>query len=187
MLENIPIMVTMEQNLELCRYPTLDKVKAAVFALSDNSASGPDGFTGLFYQECWDVICNDIHNMVLQCYVGATLPKLITYTNLVLLPKKNMIETFLDLRPISLSNFINKVSSRVIYDRLQRFLPSLISLNQSGFVKGRNIFENILLTQEIVTHIRLRGKPANVVIKLDMAKTYDMISWKYMLHVLRRM
>ncbi|XP_075103791.1 uncharacterized protein LOC142178353 [Nicotiana tabacum] len=41
-----------------------------------------------------------------------------------------------------------------------------------GFVKGRSIFEKILLTQEIVTDIRLGAKPANVVIKLDMTKAY---------------
>ncbi|XP_075099398.1 uncharacterized protein LOC107806947 [Nicotiana tabacum] len=46
--------------------------------------------------------------------------------------------------------------------RLKKFLPYLISPNKSGFVKGRSIFENILLTQEIVTDMRLRGKPANV-------------------------
>lgn len=54
-------------------------------------------------------------------------------------------------------------------------------------MKGRSIFENILLAQEIVTDIRLRGKPANVIIKLDMAKACDRVSWKYLLHVLRRM
>ncbi|XP_033514948.1 secreted RxLR effector protein 78-like [Nicotiana tomentosiformis] len=55
------------------------------------------------------------------------------------------------------------------------------------FVKGRSIFKNILLTQEIVTDIRLRGKPANVVMKLDMAKADDRVSWSYLLHVLRKM
>ncbi|XP_059301858.1 uncharacterized protein LOC132053773 [Lycium ferocissimum] len=91
------------------------------------------------------------------------------------------------MRPISLSNFINKVISRVLHDRLESILPTLISSNQSGFVKGRNIFENILLTQEIVSDIRIRGKPANVIIKLDMAKAYDRVSWKYLMHVLRKM
>ncbi|XP_060182970.1 uncharacterized protein LOC132612915 [Lycium barbarum] len=47
---------------------------------------------------------------------------------------------------------------------------------QSGFVKGRCIIENILLTQEVVSDIRLRGKPAIVVLKLDMAKAYDRAS-----------
>nr|XP_016433987.1 PREDICTED: uncharacterized protein LOC107760452 [Nicotiana tabacum] len=46
-------MVTGEQNLELCRFPTLEEFKDAVFKLSGDSASGHDGFTGLFYQECW--------------------------------------------------------------------------------------------------------------------------------------
>nr|XP_009600457.1 uncharacterized protein LOC104095914 [Nicotiana tomentosiformis] len=88
---------------------------------------------------------------------GATLPKPITYTNLVILPKKLRVQTFSELQPISLSNFINNVLSRVLHDRLEKFLPSFISPNQSGFVKGRSIFENILLTQEIITDIRMRG------------------------------
>ncbi|XP_060202636.1 uncharacterized protein LOC132631055 [Lycium barbarum] len=111
----------------------------------------------------------------------------VTHTNLVLLPKKNNIETFPDMRPISLSNFINKVISRVIQDKLECILPSLISPNQSGFVKGRCIIENVLLTPEVVTNIRLRGKPANVVLKLDMAKAYDRVSWSYLIRVLRKM
>ncbi|XP_070039154.1 uncharacterized protein [Nicotiana tomentosiformis] len=100
----------MDPNLELSRLPTIEEVRAAVFELSVESASGPDGFTGLFYQTCWDVIGADIHNMVLHFYGGVALPKSITHTNLVLLPKKPRVETFSDLRPISLSNFINKSS-----------------------------------------------------------------------------
>ncbi|XP_070002484.1 uncharacterized protein LOC142165969 [Nicotiana tabacum] len=34
LLDNVPAMVTMEQNLELCRYPTLEEVKVVVFELS---------------------------------------------------------------------------------------------------------------------------------------------------------
>lgn len=36
-------------------------------------------------------------------------------------------------------------------------MPTLISSNQSSFVKGRNIVENVLLTQEIATDITKRG------------------------------
>ncbi|XP_075095162.1 uncharacterized protein LOC142173464 [Nicotiana tabacum] len=187
LLNNVPSMVTMDQNLELSRLLKIEEVKASVFELSGESASGPDGFTDMFYQTCWDVIGTDKHNTVLHFYGRAALPKSITHTNLVLLPKKPRVKTFSDLRPISLRNFINKVLSRVLYDRLESFFPSLITPNQSGFVKGRSIFEKILLAQEIITDIRLRGKPANVVIKLDMAKAYDRVSCKYLLHVLRKM
>lgn len=56
-------------------------------------------------------------------------------------------------------------------DRIGVLLPSLIS----GFVKGKSITENVLLAQEIIYDIGKRGKPANMVIKLDMAKAYDIV------------
>ena len=66
-------------------------------------------------------------------------------------------------------------------------LPKLILANQPVFVKGRSIIENFLLTQGIVTDKRKRGKPSNVVIKLDMTKAYDRVSWFFMMKVLRKM
>lgn len=91
------------------------------------------------------------------------------------------------MRPTSLSNFVNKILSKIIHDRLEDIMPMLISSNQSGFVKGRSIIENVLLTQELVTYIAKRGKPANVVLKLDMAKAYDRVSWFFLMKVLRKM
>ena len=66
-------------------------------------------------------------------------------------------------------------------------LPNLISHNPSGFVKARSIIENVLVTQEIVTNIKKRGKPTNVVIKLDLSKAYDRVSWFFIMKVLRKM
>ncbi|XP_060210762.1 uncharacterized protein LOC132637732 [Lycium barbarum] len=159
LLQYVPSMVDQDTNNKLVSMPTLKEVKKAMFDLSADSASGAD-----------------VYNVVKAFFDGKTLPKSITHTNLVLLLKKKNLETFADMRPISLSNFINKVISRVVQDKLEGLLPSLISPNQSDFVKGRCIIENVLLTQEVVTDIRLRGKPANVVLKLDVAKAYDRVS-----------
>lgn len=117
---------------------------------------------------------------------GNTLPKSISHTNLVLIPRKDLVETFPDLIPISLSNFINKVISRVILDRCEFELPKLISSNQSGFVKRRRIIENVMLTLEIISDSRLRRKPANMVLKLDMSEAFDRVSWLYLARVLRK-
>ncbi|XP_060212008.1 uncharacterized protein LOC132639585 [Lycium barbarum] len=187
LLQHVPSMVDQDTNDQLLSMPTLEEVKKAVFELSADSVGGPDGMIGSFYQVCWDIVSVDVYNLVKAFFDGQTLPKSVIHTHLVLIPKKNNIETFADMRPISLSNFINKVISRVVQDKLEGILPSLISPNQSGFVKGRCIIENVLLTQEVVTDIRLRGKPANVVLKLDMAKAYDRVSWSYLIRVLRKM
>lgn len=126
--------------------------------------------------------------MVSAFFCGHELPRFVTHTNLVLLPKRKEVNTFSDMRPISLSNFVNKIFSRVIHESLVGLLPNLISDEQSGFVKGRSIIENVLLTQEIITDIRLRTKVGpNVVIKLDMTKTYDRLSWLFLTNVVRKM
>ncbi|XP_060195034.1 uncharacterized protein LOC132624246 [Lycium barbarum] len=106
-------------------------------------------------EKCWNIVGADVSNVVKAFTEGQTLPKSITHTNLY---------------------FINKVISRVIHDKLESVLPTLISANQSSFLKGRNIIENVLLTQELVVGIRKSGIPANVIIKLDMEKAYDRVS-----------
>lgn len=40
--------------------------------------------------------------------------------------------------------------------------------------------------EKIITTIRKMGKPVNVVITLDMAKTYDRVSWFFLIKVLRK-
>lgn len=96
--------------------------------------------------------------MVRALLNGQKSLKFVTHTNLVLLPKKNEVNTFSDMRPISLNNFINKIFSRVIHERLIGLLLSLISNEQAGFVKEGSIAKNVLLTQEIITGIRLITK-----------------------------
>uniref|UniRef100_A0A3Q7IXR0 Reverse transcriptase domain-containing protein n=1 Tax=Solanum lycopersicum TaxID=4081 RepID=A0A3Q7IXR0_SOLLC len=103
------------------------------------------------------------------------------------LNKKVTVNTFSYLRHISLSNFVNKIFSRIIHERLKIVLPGIISPEQTGFVQWRSIVENVLLVQEIITEIRKRGKSPNLVIKLDMMKAYERVEWLFMTKVLRRL
>ncbi|XP_074277987.1 uncharacterized protein LOC141601591 [Silene latifolia] len=48
-------------------------------------------------------------------------------------------------RPISCYNVTYKVISKLLCARLAQILPAIISPNQGGFIKGRNIIENILM------------------------------------------
>ncbi|XP_019248698.1 PREDICTED: uncharacterized protein LOC109227964 [Nicotiana attenuata] len=106
---------------------------------------------------------------------------------LVLLPKVEFANSLTKFRTISLSNFINKIISNVICSWLGPILPKIIFANQSGFVKGGKIFENIMLGQEIVHGIKKPTVGSNVVIKLDMAKAYDRVSRIFTCIMLRRM
>ena len=165
----------------------MDELKKVVFSMNPNSAAGPDGMNGYFFQKCWNIIKNDLIEVVHAFFSGQMIPRYFSHSCIVLLPKVNNPNKLTEFRPISLSNFTSKIISKLVSTRLSPILQTLISTNQSGFVKGRSIFENIMLAQEIIHQIKKPNIGSNVVIKLDMAKAYDRVSWSYICLVIRKM
>lgn len=89
-INHIPKKINEEQNLIIEVMPTEEEVRKIVFSLCGESCSGPDGFTELFYQKCWDITGQDITLMVKAFFCGSEIPKFITHTNLVLISKKEV-------------------------------------------------------------------------------------------------
>lgn len=73
--------------------------------------------------------------------------------------------------------------SIVVVNHLKPLLPLLISLEHIGFVKGQHILDGIIATREII-HSFKQSKYIGMMIKLDMYKSYDRISWDYLTQVL---
>lgn len=70
------------------------------------------------------------------------------------MPKKQSPETMVDLRPISLCNVVYKVASKVIANRLKEVIGLLISENQSAFIPGRLISDNIMIAYEVMHYMK---------------------------------
>lgn len=151
-LNCVPRMVTNKQNQLLRQMPNMEELKQVVFSMNPNSALGSDGFGRKFYQSCWDIIKEDVLKVVRHFYCGNIMPKYFSHACLFLLPKIDHPNKFSEFIPISWSNFSNKIISKILCFRLAGILPQFISENQSGFVKGRSISENIMFAQEITAH-----------------------------------
>ena len=67
---------------------------------------------------------------------------------------------------------------------LKPLLPNLISQEQTGFVKGRKILDGIVTAQEAI-HSLKSLKTKVMLIKLDLSKAYDRISWSYLTAILK--
>ena len=76
--------------------------------------------------------------------------------------------------------FINALP-KILANRLRTCLCDLISPNQTAFVKGRVILENILLAQELVKGYHKNKGKARCAIKIDLKKAYDSVEWNFIL------
>jgi len=75
-----------------------------------------------------------------------------------------------------------KVISKIIANRLKSILPDLISEEQSAFVGGRQIQDNVLLVQEVLHQLRIKKGRSTypAVLKVDMRKAYDRVEWDFL-------
>ncbi|KAL9672810.1 hypothetical protein QQ045_029062 [Rhodiola kirilowii] len=117
-------------------------------------------------------------------FEGLHIPNSISSTNIVLLPKVKRAGSMDQVRPISLCNFIHKIISKILNSGLASVLHKLISPEQSGFVYGRNMHECIGLAHGMVRDINIKTFGGNIMLKIDMSKAYDRLSWRFILKML---
>ena len=87
-------------------------------------------------------------------------------------------------RPITLLNIDYKIASKAIAKRLETVLPNLVHSDQTGFIKGRYIGENIRLINDVMEHTKIEKK-GGILISLDFKKAFDSLEWPLITKVLR--
>ena len=97
-----------------------------------------------------------------------------------LIPKKSKDKTILEnLRPISLLNVDYKILTKAIAKILEKVLPKIINADQTGYVKGRYIGENIRLIQDTI-YFTSQTNCKGIAIFFDFKKAFDLIEWNYL-------
>lgn len=129
-LNCIHSVITQEENDMLTSMPDDEDIKDIIFNMRAHSSAGSDGYNGVFYHTCWHIIKEDIVAFVQYFFKGKSLTNFFSHTCLVLIPKRDSPSDFYDLRSISLSNFSNKIISKILTRRLNSLLTNLISENK---------------------------------------------------------
>jgi hypothetical protein len=94
-----------------------------------------------------------------------------------------------EFRPINLCNVLYKIIFNVLANRLKDVLPHITSYNQSAFIPGRMITDNILVAYETLhsMHTGIWGKVGFMGLNLDLSKACDKIEWIFLEAVMRRL
>ncbi|KAL0316454.1 UNVERIFIED_CONTAM: hypothetical protein Sradi_5523600 [Sesamum radiatum] len=110
-----------------------------------------------------------VFDMCADSTAGSTPPKNFTTTTIVLIPKTEthqLGKTFVQSAFAMFQNQTHQHSNDPLH------------LTQSGFVQGRLISDNILLSR---THcLGKNGCMNNTIFKLDMEKAYDRVNWNFL-------
>lgn len=159
-------------------------MKEAVFGMDGVKSPGPDGFSMLLYQECWDTIKEDLMKVVREFHERGEMNKSMTSNFIVLIPKKKGAQDLGAFRPISLVSSLYKIISKMLPFRLRMVMELVVASTQSAFIKGRQIIDSILIANECV-NFRRRANESGVVCKLDMENAYDRVDWEFLRWVLK--
>lgn len=82
-----------------------------------------------------------------------------------------------------------KVITKVMANGLKGILKEVISPNQSAFVPGRLIQDNVVIAHEVFHHLKMKKKEMDgyLALKLDFNKAYDRVEWGFVEGLLIKM
>lgn len=162
--------------------PDAEEIRRTIWATHPTKALGPDGLQGIFYQKCWESVGDSVVHFIQQAFRMGVLEPGVCDALVCLIPKDAKPSRISEFRPISLCNVIYKFITKCITMRLRDIMPELIALTQSSFIRGRSTQDNTLLMQEILHSLqsKKKNKVGCMVMKLDLEKAYDRVSWSFL-------
>ncbi|KAK6150686.1 hypothetical protein DH2020_015618 [Rehmannia glutinosa] len=149
-----------------------------------DSAPGPDGFSGRFYQHFWDIVSDEVLAAVRYFFVTASFPSGLNTSFMALIPKTKEANAVEDFRPIVMSNFLFKIITKILATRLDAIISSYLSPTRFGFIPGRHIHDCIALVSEGFNILQGGRTDSNMILKIDIRKAFDTLRWDFLLYVL---
>ena len=137
-LGSLPLTQITEQGKNsLIREVSRQEVEAALNSMASDKSPGPDGLNARSIKFLWPLIRVKIEAFIRKFLESGTLRAGVNSSFISLIPKMQEPKSVKDFRPISLINTTFKILTKLLAVRLSNHMPSLISDNQSGFIKGR--------------------------------------------------
>ncbi|KAL3678979.1 hypothetical protein R1sor_021935 [Riccia sorocarpa] len=171
--------VTLEENNMLAEVPGGREILELVDALPKDKVPGEDGLTAEVLRESWEWTGDRCTLFIQEVWTHQNLPRNNKTAVVKLLPKSRECHLLKNWRSISLLSLSYKLIGRILANRLKRILPRLVDIDQTGFVEGRSIMDNVLSLKLCQDLTNVTGEPA-VFCKLDFEKAFDRVKHSFL-------
>ncbi|RVW58034.1 hypothetical protein CK203_106954 [Vitis vinifera] len=127
------VRLTEDQEISLSEAEELElpfseaEIYAALMGMNGDKAPGLDGFTVAFWQNCWEIVKEDVLDMFKEFYDQNSFIKSLNHTFLVLA------------------------------NRLKKIIGKVISPDQNAFIKGKQILDGSLIANEYQLAVPIKG------------------------------
>jgi hypothetical protein len=174
------IMTSLEEDIRE------EEVEFVLSHLANDKSPGWDGITNEFFKSFVQELKGPLTILFQEVWSSGNMPTSWKIGLIKLIPKVASPTSFGQWRPISLMGGLYKIFTKVLANRLQKVLPSIIHPMQYGFIAGRDILHNILNVQMAVDYAK-DSKQEIVMIQLDIEKAYDHVSWSFLAQLMSEM
>lgn len=177
---SVEFLVSEGDKLNLIKPFAMEEIKKVVMGMKENSAPRPNGYGVVFFKRFWEFLKDDMGAMFGDLYKGDLDVKSLNYGVITLVPKLKEANNIKHFRPICLLNVDFKCITKVLTNMLVPVARSIIGKNQTGFVKGRNILEGVVVLHELRV-----SKKNSLILKLYFEKAYGRVWWSFLEQVMR--
>ena len=155
-------------------------------SMEGNKTPGTDGLPVEFYKVFWKDVGELLVNSLNYAYASGKLSVTQRRGVIKLIPKKDTELYYVkNWKATSLLNCDYKIAAKVIANRINQVLANLIINDQTGFIKGRFIGENIRLVDSIINYASEKNI-AGLLLFLDFQKAFDTLEWSFIRKALSR-
>ena len=165
---------------------TKQEILEAIKQMKNNKSPGMDGLTREFYVMMWDLIGNDLVDVITNVYLKDNLPESWREGLITLIYKeKGDIKNLKNWRPITLLNTDYKIMTKSIANRIKKVAGRLINLDQACSLINRNIHDQLYFIRDY-QHYYSEIKRTGLLVAIDQVKAFDRINHMLIFKILEK-
>ena len=185
-LEDINLPTLTAEEINFLNQPiTIEDLESSIKKSKNGKSPGSDGLTREFYIVFWNDVKQLLYNSLIYAKHIGELSNTQRQAVIKLLDKGKDKRYIKNLRPISLMNYDAKILHKALADKLREVLSSLISPDQTAYIKERFLGESVRLISDVL-EISNTYNVEGYILTVDIEKAFDSVEHQFLFKTLEK-